>query len=72
MSPCKEPAISSDLTDQLLADGDAVTALQQGSLLDWLKNAFAERAFGGTGSSCPTRSHTRSLHQGRCPQPPEH
>ena len=44
MSRRKEPAIPSDLLDQLLAGGDAATALQQGGLLDSLKKALAERA----------------------------
>ena len=44
MSRRKEPAIPSDLLDQLLAGGDAAAALQQGGLLDSLKKALAERA----------------------------
>lgn len=40
----KEPAIPSDLLDQLLAGGDAAAALQKGGLLDALKKALAERA----------------------------
>jgi hypothetical protein len=43
MSRRKEPAIPSDLLDQLLAGGDAAAALQQGGLLDSLKKALAER-----------------------------
>ncbi|GGJ57097.1 putative transposase for insertion sequence element ISRM3-like protein [Sphingopyxis bauzanensis] len=44
MSRRKEPAIPSDLLDQLLAGTDAATALDQGGLLDSLKKALAERA----------------------------
>jgi transposase-like protein len=44
MSRRKEPAIPSDLLDQLLAGGDAAAAIQQGGLLDSLKKALAERA----------------------------
>ncbi len=40
----KEPAIPADLLDQLLAGGDAATALEHGGLLDSLKKALAERA----------------------------
>jgi putative transposase len=44
MSRRKEPAISAELLDQLLAGTDAVAALDQGGLLDSLKKALAERA----------------------------
>lgn len=44
MSRRKEPAIPSDLLDQLLAGTDAAAALDQGGLLDSLKKALAERA----------------------------
>lgn len=44
MSRRKEPAIPSELLDQLLAGGDAAAALDQGGLLDVLKKALAERA----------------------------
>lgn len=40
----KEPIISAELLDQLLAGGDAAAALQQGGLLDSFKKALAERA----------------------------
>ena len=44
MSRRKEPAIPVELLDQLLAGGDAATALHEGGLLDALKKALAERA----------------------------
>jgi putative transposase len=44
MSRRKEPSISNDILDQLLAGTDAAAALSQGGLLDSLKKAFAERA----------------------------
>ncbi|WP_235530334.1 transposase, partial [Sphingomonas sp. Leaf62] len=44
MSRRKEPALSNDLLDQLLAGGDAGAALAQGGLLDALKKALTERA----------------------------
>lgn len=44
MSRRKEPAIPSELLDQLLAGGDAAAALADGGLLDVLKKALAERA----------------------------
>ena len=44
MSRRKEPAIPAELLDQLLAGGDAATALHEGGLLDALKKALAERA----------------------------
>jgi putative transposase len=44
MSRRKEPVIPADILDQLLAGGDAASALQQGGLLDVLKKALAERA----------------------------
>jgi putative transposase len=44
MSRRKEPAIPAELLDQLLAGGDAATALEQGGLFDALKKALAERA----------------------------
>ena len=40
----KAPVIPDDLLDQLLAGGDAATALNSGGLLDALKKALAERA----------------------------
>lgn len=40
----KAPVIPDDLLDQLLAGGDAATALNTGGLLDALKKALAERA----------------------------
>ncbi|ARR53357.1 hypothetical protein HY78_07855 [Rhizorhabdus wittichii DC-6] len=40
----KEPAISNELLDQLLAGGDASAAFDQGGLLDSLKKALTERA----------------------------
>ena len=40
----KKTAIPSDLLDQLVAGGNAAAALRQGSLLDSLKKASAERA----------------------------
>ncbi len=43
MSRGEELAIPNELLDQLLAGGDAVTALADGGLLDALKKALAER-----------------------------
>ncbi|NJS13297.1 MAG: IS256 family transposase [Sphingopyxis sp.] len=43
MSRRKEPTIPAELLDQLLAGGDAAAALRDGSLLDSLKKALAER-----------------------------
>nr|WP_282432725.1 IS256 family transposase [Sphingomonas populi] len=40
----KEPAIPTELLDQLLAGGDARAAFDQGGLLDSLKKALTERA----------------------------
>ena len=40
----KEPAIPTELLDQLLAGGDASAAFDQGGLLDSLKKALTERA----------------------------
>ena len=44
MSRRKEPAIPVERLDQLLAGGDAATALHEGGLLDAPKKALAERA----------------------------
>ena len=44
MSRRREPAIPNELLDQLVAGGDASTALAQGGLLDALNKALAERA----------------------------
>ncbi|MGL5116770.1 MAG: IS256 family transposase [Beijerinckiaceae bacterium] len=44
MSRRKEPSISNDLLDQLLAGGAASAAFDQGGLLDALKKALTERA----------------------------
>lgn len=44
MSRRREPAIPKELLDQLLTGTDAVSALNQGGLLDALKKALAERA----------------------------
>jgi len=44
MSRRKEPAISNELLDQLLAGGAASAAFDQEGLLDSLKNALTERA----------------------------
>ena len=44
MSRRKEPAISNELLDQLLAGGAASAAFEQGGLLDSLKKALTERA----------------------------
>lgn len=44
MSRRKEPAISNELLDQLLASGDAGAAFDHGGLLDSLKKALTERA----------------------------
>ncbi len=44
MSRRKEPAISNDLPEQLLAGGAASAAFEQDGLLDSLKKALAERA----------------------------
>lgn len=44
MSRRKEPSISNDLLDQLLAGRDAGAAFDQGGLFDTLKKALSERA----------------------------
>ena len=44
MSRRKEPAISNEVLDQLLAGGAASAAFDQGGLLDSLKKALTERA----------------------------
>jgi len=44
MSRRKEPAITNELLDQLLAGGAASAAFEQGSLLDSLKKALTKRA----------------------------
>ena len=44
MSRRKEPTISNELLDQLLAGGAASSAFDQGGLLDTLKKALTERA----------------------------
>ena len=44
MARRKAPAIPDDLLDQLLAGGDAATALNSGDLVNALKKALAERA----------------------------
>jgi putative transposase len=44
MARRKQPAISDELLDQLLAGADRKTAFVKGGLLDDLKRAFAEPA----------------------------
>ena len=44
MARRKQPAISDELLDQLLAGADPKTAFAKDGLLDELKKAFAERA----------------------------
>ena len=44
MARRKQPAISDELLDQLLAGADPKTAFVKDGLLDELKKAFAERA----------------------------
>ena len=44
MSRRKDPSISNELLDQLLAGGAASAAFDQGGLLDNLKKALTERA----------------------------
>jgi putative transposase len=44
MARRKQPAISDELLDQLLAGADPKTAFAKDGLLDGLKKAFAERA----------------------------
>ena len=44
MARRKAPAIPDDLLDQLLAGGDAATALNSGDLVNALKKALTERA----------------------------
>ena len=44
MARRKQPAISDELLDQLLAGADPKTAFAEDGLLDELKKAFAERA----------------------------